>query len=221
MPRQGTEPAPAVRALLDALRAALPLSEVDLAKLEGAARSDAHWWSSEFAVDHDPAGLFCESNLFRYRPLRGLTVRVGADASPLHLARVLLATAVAGVPPVVSLHPDVSLEPQPALRLVTGATLLIESTAEVLGRLEPPALGRSAFSAPSLGSPRSNRPCTSIHRPPVLLGRVELLRYLREQAVSRTLHRYGNVVLPFDDRGSPANPVAPVPVNVGGRPCAE
>jgi RHH-type proline utilization regulon transcriptional repressor/proline dehydrogenase/delta 1-pyrroline-5-carboxylate dehydrogenase len=31
-------------------------------------------------------------------------------------------------------------------------------------------------------------------RPPVLLGRVELLRYLREQTVSRTLHRYGNVV---------------------------
>ena len=100
VPRQGAEPTPQVRALLDALRAALPLSEVDRAKLEGAARSDAHWWSSEFAVDHDPAGLFCESNVFRYRPLRGLTVRVGADASALDLARVLLAAAVTGVAPV-------------------------------------------------------------------------------------------------------------------------
>jgi hypothetical protein len=42
----------------------------------------------------------------------------------------------------------------------------------------------------------------------VLLGRVELLRYLREQAVSRTLHRYGNVVRPFDEAGA-ADPEPP------------
>ena len=28
-----------------------------------------------------------------------------------------------------------------------------------------------------------------------------LLRCLREQAISRTLHRYGNVVRPFDEHG--------------------
>ena len=38
----------------------------------------------------------------------------------------------------------------------------------------------------------------------MLLGRVELLRCLREQAVSRTLHRYGNVVRPFDEHNPPA-----------------
>jgi RHH-type transcriptional regulator, proline utilization regulon repressor / proline dehydrogenase / delta 1-pyrroline-5-carboxylate dehydrogenase len=209
VPRQGAEPTPEVRALLDALRAALPLGELDWAKLEGAARSDAHWWSSEFAVDHDPTGLFCESNLFRYRPFRGLTVRVGADASALDVARVLLAAAVTGVAPVLSLHPDVSLVPQPALSLVNGATMLIESTAEVLARLAPPALGRVRL----LGTePELAELEPAIHvdaRPPVLLGRVELLRCVREQAVSRTLHRYGNVVLPFDDPGTPArDPVA-------------
>ena len=30
-------------------------------------------------------------------------------------------------------------------------------------------------------------------RPPVDDGRIELLRYVREQAVSRTLHRFGNL----------------------------
>ena len=40
----------------------------------------------------------------------------------------------------------------------------------------------------------------------MLLGRVELLRCLREQAVSRTLHRYGNVVRPFDEHDSGAAP---------------
>ncbi len=208
LPRQGAEPAPEVRALLDALRAALPLGEIATAELEAAARSDALWWSTEFAVDHDPAGLFCESNRFRYRPIPGFTVRVGADASPLHLARVLLAAAVTGVAPVVSLHPDVSLEPEAALSLVTGATMLVESTAEVLARLAPPALGRVRL----LGAEPELSPLEpAVHvdaRPPVLLGRVELLRCLREQAVSRTLHRYGNVVLPFDDQGTPADPAA-------------
>ena len=31
-------------------------------------------------------------------------------------------------------------------------------------------------------------------RPPIGDGRIELLRYLREQAVSRTRHRFGNLV---------------------------
>ena len=32
------------------------------------------------------------------------------------------------------------------------------------------------------------------HAPVTAEGRVELLHYLREQAVSRTTHRYGNVL---------------------------
>ncbi|HJR24283.1 MAG TPA: hypothetical protein VJ804_02335, partial [Acidimicrobiales bacterium] len=31
-------------------------------------------------------------------------------------------------------------------------------------------------------------------RPPVDDGRIELLRYVREQTVSRTLHRFGNLL---------------------------
>jgi hypothetical protein len=39
-------------------------------------------------------------------------------------------------------------------------------------------------------------------RLPVLLGRVELLRYLREQTLSWTVHRFGSVV-PAPDAGTP------------------
>ena len=49
LPALGAEPVPAVRALLQALRSTLPLTEADGDALEAAARSDAHWWSSEFA----------------------------------------------------------------------------------------------------------------------------------------------------------------------------
>ena len=187
-----------------ALRSTLPLTEADGDALEAAARSDAYWWSSEFALDHDPAGLFCESNVLRYRALPGLTVRVGPGAPARQLARVLLATAVTGVAPTLSLHPDGVLDLRPLLDLVPGATLAVESASELRARLAPPAVGRVRLlgTEPELAALEPD-----VHvdaRPPVLLGRVELLRCLREQAVSRTLHRYGNVVRPFDEHGAAA-----------------
>jgi RHH-type proline utilization regulon transcriptional repressor/proline dehydrogenase/delta 1-pyrroline-5-carboxylate dehydrogenase len=199
LPALGAEPAPEVRALLRALRCALPLSEAEGDALEAAARSDAHWWSTEFAVDHDPAGLFCESNVLRYRVLPGLTVRLGRGARPRQVARVLLAAVVTGAAPALSVHPDRVLDLRPLLDLVPGATLVVESASELRARLAPPAVGRVRL----LGTEPELAPLEpDVHvdaRPPVLLGRVELLRYLREQAVSRTLHRYGNVVRPFDE----------------------
>jgi RHH-type proline utilization regulon transcriptional repressor/proline dehydrogenase/delta 1-pyrroline-5-carboxylate dehydrogenase len=136
-------------------------------------------------------------------------VRVSPDASAHHLARVLLAAAATGAAARVSLHPDVALDPRPALDLMPGATLVVESTAAILSRLAPPALGRIRL----LGTETelaTLEPAVHVDaRPPVLVGRVELLRYLREQAVSRTLHRYGNVVRPFDEGGPPAEPGPP------------
>jgi RHH-type proline utilization regulon transcriptional repressor/proline dehydrogenase/delta 1-pyrroline-5-carboxylate dehydrogenase len=55
-------------------------------------------------------------------------------------------------------------------------------------------------------------------RPPVANGRVELLRSLREQAVSRTLHRFGNLV------GTPTGRVsgrAANPGNAGNPPFSD
>ncbi len=205
----GTDPTRHVRDLLDALCTALPLSGSERDELEAAARSDAQWWSTEFALDHDPAALFCESNALRYRPLPGLTVRVSPEASARHLARVLLAAAVTGAAPCVSLHPETALDPRLALDLMPSATVVVESTADLLTRLAPPALGRVRLlgTEPELAT---LAPAVYVDtRPPVLLGRVELLRYLREQVVSRTLHRYGNVVRPFDEDGAPAGPGLP------------
>ena len=108
--------------------------------------------------------------------------------------------------------------PQPALGLVTGATMLVESTAEVLARLAPPALGRVRLLGTEPELAALEPAVTSTPARPVLLGRVELLRCLREQAVSRTLHRYGNVVLPFDDPGTRAGSGRRGRVDVGGRP---
>jgi RHH-type proline utilization regulon transcriptional repressor/proline dehydrogenase/delta 1-pyrroline-5-carboxylate dehydrogenase len=195
VPTAGEDPGPTVASVLDALADGLSPSE--RAALHAAARSDAYWWAAEFGVDHDEAMLFCESNVLRYRPLPGLTIRVAPGAKPLDVARVLVAALAVGSLPTVSLHPDEQRRCA-ELERVSGLVVSVESPAALVARVGTTVVARVRHlgSEPGLGGlePR-------IHvdaREPVLLGRVELLRYLREQTVSRTLHRFGNVVPPPD-----------------------
>ena len=198
-PALGAEPAAAaVTSMLAAW--ADELDPLERAAVHTAARSDAYWWAAEFGVDHDEAGLFCESNVLRYRPVPGLTVRVAPGATPLHVARVLVGAAVAGAAPTVSLHPDCAgADDRPAmLARRAGVPIVEETLADLAARVADMAEARVRLvgSEPGLEAlePRAHVDA----RRPVLLGRVELLRYLREQTVSRTLHRFGNVVAPPD-----------------------
>jgi hypothetical protein len=94
-----------------------------------------------------------------------------------------------------------------------GATVISEASADLLARLAGgPGRVRLLGSEPALAA---LEPAVHVDgRPPVLLGRIELLRYVREQAVSRTLHRYGNVVRPFDERCRPDDPDTTSPADV-------
>ena len=58
---------------------------------EAAPASDARWWEGHFSREHDPSGLFCESNVFRYRPLDGAAARVGVEAGEEETERMLVA----------------------------------------------------------------------------------------------------------------------------------
>jgi len=193
----GAEPALAVRAVLDAVRAGGGLRAEELAALEVAAASDAYSMATEFGTGHDPAGLFCEANVRRYRPLPHLTIRVGsgAGATPFGLARLVVAAVAAGAAPglTVSLHP-VAAAGQVAGVALPGLEVVTETADQLVARLRESTGARVRL----LGSePELTVLEPAVHvdaRPPVLLGRVELLRSLREQTVSRTLHRYGNVV---------------------------
>ena len=115
-------------------------------------------------------------------------------AGRLALAQVLLAAHLCGVPIEVSLAEGVpgpwladsadvavAVEPQLALAARLGAggverlRALVPLSREV--RAAAHAAGVAVLDAPVLGA-----------------GRLELRAYLREQAVSRTVHRYGNVM---------------------------
>ncbi len=151
--------------------------------LAAALESDEHWWATEFSVEHDPTGLFCESNVFRYRPLERVAVRVerSADPSGVRLERVLAAARRCGVATEVSDSSTESVD-EFAARLDTLADRGV-TRVRVIGdsgdELRPAADAAGVHVADELVSAN---------------GRIELLHYLREQAVSRTLHRYGNLL---------------------------
>lgn len=150
--------------------------------LAWARADDARWWEREFSVAHDPSGLHVESNVFRYRPVDVLTVRVGTGALPVEVERVLHAARTAGVPAVVvpASGDGAVTDEELARRVASGA---------VRGRI------RVVGSAPGLHEAAAERvgEVTVLDHPVVASGRRELLTVLHEQAVSRTTHRYGHV----------------------------
>ncbi|WP_426309330.1 bifunctional proline dehydrogenase/L-glutamate gamma-semialdehyde dehydrogenase [Cellulosimicrobium sp. E-16] len=150
--------------------------------LAWAQADDARWWEREFSAGHDPSGLHVEANVFRYRPVDVLTVRVGADALPVEVERVLHAARTAGVPAVVvPSSGDAAVgDDDFARRVASGA---------VRGRI------RVVGAAPGLHEAAAERvgEVTVLDHPVVASGRRELLTVLHEQAVSRTTHRYGHV----------------------------
>jgi RHH-type proline utilization regulon transcriptional repressor/proline dehydrogenase/delta 1-pyrroline-5-carboxylate dehydrogenase len=146
--------------------------------LSAAGASDERWWSDEFAVEQDPTSLFCEANRFGYRPLRRVGVRVGADRSQVEVDRVLAAAARCGVPVLLSRASE-ETEEEFGARL---ASLDLERV-RVVGHVGETLRTAAARARVHL----ADEPITRS-------GRIELLHYLREQSVSQTLHRFGNLV---------------------------
>ncbi len=135
-------------------------------------------WAEHFSVEHDPTGLFCEENIFRYRPLERMMLRAD-DADPVDLERVRRAAALCGVALIESDARSESAE-ELGQRL---AGLGVERI-RIVGA---PVDDRLRVAANSAGVHLVEAAVTAS-------GRVELQHYLREQAISRTLHRFGNLV---------------------------
>lgn len=131
-------------------------------------------WAAEFAVEHDPSALRSEANVLRYRPVRRVVVRHDSSADDL-LARLRTASGVTGVELVESCGSALSEDAFVAgLRPDDRVRLLTEPSDDLRRALDD----REIWFDTAL---------------PSADGRVELLRWVREQAVSRTLHRHGRL----------------------------
>jgi RHH-type transcriptional regulator, proline utilization regulon repressor / proline dehydrogenase / delta 1-pyrroline-5-carboxylate dehydrogenase len=144
-----------------------------------AADADAsyrHEWATQFGVELDRSGLRAERNVLRYRPVRGVIVRTGPDTPAGDVAALRAAAGVAGVPIDVSTpaESDAAL----AARVGSPGTERLRLLADV-----DVAVLRACHAA----NVAVDRTAVTHH------GAVELPCWLREQAISWTLHRHGRV----------------------------
>ena len=188
-PQRSAELFPSAAGMLEKLRAALP---ADVAILRAAAASDAAAWRREFGVEHDPSQVACESNQFRYKSFPGSIVRLADDTSDAELARIMLAAIPGGVELEISLNKD-----RPFLAELE-VTPIIEDDAAFARRL---IAGKGIWqglrapgASPALKAAATEAGVRLVDHPVLWNGRLEMLWLLREQSVSETLHRYGNIL---------------------------
>jgi len=164
------------------------LSTEDVTWLHAAAASDRRAWDAEFGMEHDPTGLASEANVFRYRPLPRLEVRVGAGARPRDLVRLQLAAARTGTRLDVTVSPDA-----PAMPFAAPAHSAQEYADGLGERAEPARIRVLGEPEPEVAAAAARHGHSVLRGPVLLSGRRELLSVLREQAVSTTRHRYGHL----------------------------
>jgi RHH-type transcriptional regulator, proline utilization regulon repressor / proline dehydrogenase / delta 1-pyrroline-5-carboxylate dehydrogenase len=201
--RQGTLPAGDEDPLPEPLAALLErclaaLSDADARTLvRASAASYARAWRRHFSREHDPSAIRGERNVFRYRPCRHVIAR-GTTARPeaaAALCQALLAACVVGAPLTVSLAPDSASWAW--LAECGGVELVVEAEAGLVERLAHPGDAerlRAWEPISTAARAAANGTGLAVIDAPVLAnGRLELRWYLREQTVSRLLHRYGSM----------------------------
>ena len=188
---------------VQALLAALP--EFDTVTVSGrgwltrAARFDEEAWHNEFGNARDVSNVGVERNVFRYRRFpESVIVRFSDGAEPTEYLRVLLAAFRAGNTPLVSASAWLENKIVRSLGEL-GVSVEIQTEhewQEALGRREEELSGQRirlvGGSPAAITMATGGRPDLSIWAgPAVTAGRIEMLPFLREQAVSITAHRFG------------------------------
>ena len=188
---------PSVEAVLSA--AASDLGAVEIEWLHRAAASDERAWVDEFGAVSDKSGLGVERNVFRYRPV-AVDVRIAEDAPLADGIRVIAAALRSGSPFTVSASALPS-RVEKALR-AQGVTPKLENDAAWVKRYAK-AAAKAEHSwqrvrlvggdAAALFEALGGTPDVAVWSHAVTgAGRVEMLPFLHEQAVSITNHRFGN-----------------------------
>jgi len=161
--------------------------------------SDHVAWTSVYGVSEDPSGVGVERNVFRYHP-RELTLRAGGFVSVADVVRVLLAGMRAGATIHLSIAAPLPVEVLAQLR---QAPQHLGSLGEYEVEPERDFVLRAASALPErirlLGSRADALAVAFDGAPEVAIygdevtesGRVEMLPFVKEQAVSLTAHRFG------------------------------
>jgi len=165
----------------------------DSESFKDVAGSYAHAYNNHFAVNHDPSQILGESNIFRYRKLDKVLLRVHQDDALEDVLKVALATQTCGVQLEISVSETCNLEFNNGAMNVT-----VESDAVFIQRLSTLENSRLRILSEvdnAILMAAQEQHIQVIDQPVLDNGRLELRHYLLEQAVSETVHRYGNLTI--------------------------
>jgi RHH-type transcriptional regulator, proline utilization regulon repressor / proline dehydrogenase / delta 1-pyrroline-5-carboxylate dehydrogenase len=142
----------------------------------------------------DPSGLAAEANVLRYQPISDVLLRLSAVA-PLDLDLALAAARAVGTAVTVSIDPADAQELD-GVAGDKGARPVVETETELAARLRPGLTTKLRL----LGVPSAELRLAAhdaglwVDDSPVVADAgLEALRWVREQAISETLHRHGNL----------------------------
>jgi RHH-type proline utilization regulon transcriptional repressor/proline dehydrogenase/delta 1-pyrroline-5-carboxylate dehydrogenase len=169
--------------------------------------SDERAWSEVYGVSTDETGLTVERNVFRYRPT-AVTIRAAGFVPLAEILRVALAGARVGARVSLSLTDPL---PDGALKLLRHGSEVFAPIADYVVENEREFVSRVAGNPPErirlLGSRADALSVAFDGIPEVAIygyeatesGRVEMLPFVIEQAVSLTAHRFGAIDPRFRD----------------------
>jgi RHH-type proline utilization regulon transcriptional repressor/proline dehydrogenase/delta 1-pyrroline-5-carboxylate dehydrogenase len=189
----------AVSRLIESAQAGMEFLEFD--RVRAGAQSDERAWNAEYGTIRDVSALAVERNVFRYLPVP-MTVRLAEGASPSQLIRVLAAATRVGSVVTISSATPVSVglirlfrSPLSPLRVVD---VIVETNARwherlTSGEARAPRIRLLGGDRVALAQVLGGDPDVTVFAGPVTTsGRIELLPFLHEQAISLTAHRFGN-----------------------------
>ncbi|TRW79345.1 aldehyde dehydrogenase family protein [Mycolicibacterium sp. 018/SC-01/001] len=195
-PAPATGAAPLAPVMTDFLSAAADLGIADIDVLERSLGSDALAWAEEFGVARDVSALAAERNVLRYRPVP-VTVRA-EDGALTPLLRVVAAGVLARSHVTVS-TPEVLDGAVAALLHTHGVVCRVEDaeawrkTLRDNNHRAPARVRLIGGSRDAFAEASDGRADIALYAQPVVeAGRIEMLTFLREQAVSVTAHRFGS-----------------------------
>ena len=165
-------------------------------RVTAAAESYEYWWRNEFSVTHDPSQIHGETNEFRYRARPWHIARVESvnDSTVEELLMLAAACSVVGVELNVSIDIKCKLDPMLGELASSWRAESIEDFCSRCRGLGPGSVTRAKSPSDKFLSAFLNAENLSISDSVLPNGRVELLKLFREQAISETVHRYGNIL---------------------------
>jgi len=155
-------------------------------------------WAKYFARDHDPQKVVGQDNVLRFVPRENMAFRIQKDDNPLDVLRVIAAAAS------VRCHLELTYDPKNLPIQIENdwklglkeISFTEETKIEFIARLQWGSFDRVRFiqKPPPEVFVAASESATYLNYNPVLAsGRLELIHYLREIAISVDYHRYGNL----------------------------